>query len=220
MNIGRPIKSLIGNRYGKLLVIKQSKERALNGSLKWICLCECGRETSVERSNLIRGSIKSCGKCRTYNIYDLSGEYGIGEVADGRKFYFDLEDYEKISKYNWSITGNNYLINTKEDKAILMHRYILNAPENKLVDHINHNTLDNRKSNLRLCTSRQNNINKKCNGFTLRNSGKYEVSIRANSGYEYLGRFATKEEALLVRKKHYDKDHIEFEYKEELVNAN
>ena len=122
-----------------------------------------------------------------------------------------------------NIAVNSFLKDSdlsKEDKAILMHRYILNAPENKLVDHINHNTLDNRKSNLRLCTSRQNNINKKCNGFTLRNSGKYEVSIRANSGYEYLGRFATKEEALLVRKKHYDKDHIEFEYKEELVNAN
>lgn len=39
---------------------------------------------------------------------------------------------------------------------VLLHRFIISAQEEKLVDHINRNTLDNRKENLRLCTSFEN----------------------------------------------------------------
>ena len=35
------------------------------------------------------------------NKYDLSGEYGIGYDSNGQKFYFDLEDYDKIKNYCW-----------------------------------------------------------------------------------------------------------------------
>ena len=132
----------------------------------------------------------------------------------------DIEDYEKVKKYNWSITGGGYLINTIEGYTILMHRYIMNAPNNLMVDHINHNTLDNRKDNLRLCTSSQNNINRKINGYTIRDGNKYEVSIRIDGKPTYLGRFDSKEEALNIRKKYYDDDHKNFEYNEELVNDN
>lgn len=202
------------------MVIEQSNEKSSNGSPKWICLCDCGRNTTVERSNLINGSTISCGKCKVYNTYDVTGEYGIGYTSDGRKFIFDIEDYEKIKKYNWSITGSGYLINTIEEHTISMHRYIMNAPNNLQVDHINHNTLDNRKSNLRLCNASQNNINKKNNGYTIRNGNKYEVSIRINGKYTYLGRFNSEEEALSIRKMHYDNDHKIFEYDEDLVNEN
>lgn len=214
-SMGRKVKSLVGNKYGNLTVIAQSEERGANGSPKWICECGCGKETIVERSNLIRGKVKSCGECKIYNTYSLSDSYGIGYTSKNKAFYFDLEDYDKISKYNWSINGSGYLINTSEEKTILMHRYIMNAPDNLLVDHINHNTLDNRKENLRLCTYTQNNINKKINGYTIRktkNSLKYEVTIRINGKQNYIGRFDTADEAIENRKKYYDTDHKNFEY--------
>lgn len=217
--MGRALINLIGNKYGKLTVVKKSEEKSKNGSPKWICQCDCGNTTIVERSNLIKGNVKSCGKCHITNTYDLSNEYGIGYLSNGEKFLFDKDDYELIKKYNWSKTGSNYLINTKGNKTISMHRLIINAPDDMIVDHINHNTLDNRKENLRLCNHSQNNINKKIKGFTLRNNGKYEVSIRLNGKPTYIGRFNSEIEAIEARKMNYDEDHKNFEYRKELVNV-
>jgi len=205
--MGRPVIDLTGQKFGKLTVIQKSDQIASNGTPKWICKCDCGNISVVERSNLKRGSVKSCGKCRVYNTYDLeSKEYGIGYTSDGKEFYFDKEDYDLISQYNWSVTGSGYLFNSKQG-TILMHRLIMNAPDHLMVDHINHNILDNRKENLRLCNASQNNINKKVKGYTLRSNGKYEVSIRINGSYKYIGRFNTEKEAIDARKKHYDEDH-------------
>jgi hypothetical protein len=217
MTMGRPIKSLIGNQYGKLTVIEKSDAISSNGSPKWVCRCECGNIAVVERSNLIKGSIKSCGKCKVYNAYDLSNDYGIGYTSKGIEFYFDLEDYEVISQYNWSLSSRGYLINTSKDKMISIHRLIMNAPSDLMVDHINHNKLDNRKENLRLCNASQNNINKKVTGYTVRNNGRYEVSMRIKGQYKYIGRFNTPEQALFAREQAFDDDHIEFSYNKELV---
>lgn len=60
---------------------------------------------------------------------------------------------------------NRYAIRSKYEngkyKSILMHRMIMDAPSEMQVDHINHNGLDNRKVNLRLCTNAQNCMNKR-----------------------------------------------------------
>lgn len=50
-----------------------------------------------------------------------------------------------------------------KQQTIRMHRVIINAPSNKEVDHINHNTLDNRMCNLRICTKNENQHNRKPN---------------------------------------------------------
>lgn len=56
---------LTGKRIGKLVVISECKERTSNGKIKWICLCDCGKETVVWRSSLRNGSTKSCGCLRS-----------------------------------------------------------------------------------------------------------------------------------------------------------
>jgi hypothetical protein len=45
-------------------------------------------------------------------------------------------------------------------ETLILHRILTNAPKGKIVDHINHDTLDNRSSNLRLVSKSQNNQNK------------------------------------------------------------
>ncbi len=74
----------------------------------------------------------------------------------------DDEDFEWLSRWKWCVlrtTSNIYAKRTS--KAILMHREVLirhgHTPE--AVDHANHNGLDNRKSNLRPCTSSENSAN-------------------------------------------------------------
>lgn len=85
----------------------------------------------------------------------LIGKYGLGKVA-----LIDDEDWPLLSQYSWWVSDLGYAIAKINNKNIRMHRFIL--PASKLVvDHINHDSLDNQKSNLRLCTIAQNQANKK-----------------------------------------------------------
>lgn len=73
----------------------------------------------------------------------------------------DDEDFEKVSQFKWLCNASGYVVHhlpRKDGKrqALWMHRLILNAPKSMVVDHINHDTLDNRKENLRLCSRNEN----------------------------------------------------------------
>jgi len=92
-------------------------------------------------------------------IYVQSPKYGHFIVL------IDTEDLNLILKYSWcvhKINKNFYCISTNR-QYIQLHRLIMSFPKDKLVDHKNHNCLDNRKENLRICTNKQNNHNQKIN---------------------------------------------------------
>ena len=116
----------------------------------------------------------------------------------------DEEDYEKITKYTWWLKQNNYVYtNTKGKKnrtSIYLHRLIMDAPKGLEVDHINHNPLDNRKQNLRICNKSQQNINK-TNIFAgvSKFRDKWRARIKKDGKEIHLGVFNTKEEALTKR---------------------
>ncbi len=79
-------------------------------------------------------------------------------------YLVDAEDYSKVSKHKWalrSIKNSELKYAYNKHSKVWMHRMILNAPKGLLVDHINGNGLDNRKTNLRLCTHSQNMQNRK-----------------------------------------------------------
>lgn len=80
------------------------------------------------------------------------------------KFIIDPEDVQKISKFKWfstkpmKSTGLTYLCN---NKLGLYHRFIMQPGPHETVDHINRNTFDNRKSNLRIVSQTEQNHNQK-----------------------------------------------------------
>lgn len=117
----------------------------------------------------------------------------------------DLEDVDKVKDYKWGLT-KGYVLN-KSIKEL--HRFIMDCPDDMIVDHINHNRLDNRKSNLRLCNKSQNAMNtKKRKNNTSGTTGVYwdkkynnwYSQIFINDKCMHLGHFNTKEEAIEARK--------------------
>lgn len=79
----------------------------------------------------------------------------------------DDEDFKRLNRYKWCawFDRRNYyaarnVYTGKKHIAVRMHREIINAPKNMQVDHIDGNTLNNCRLNLRLCTNQQNAFNR------------------------------------------------------------
>jgi hypothetical protein len=126
----------------------------------------------------------------------LNGKYGKGKFA-----LVDEEDYEELMQYNWFLTIQGYILSGVN---VRMHRVIMNCDKGLFVDHINHNKLDNQKSNLRICTTSQNGMNRVAKkGGTSRYKSvyfnkaakKWRVSICIDGKSIHLGSYTTELEA-------------------------
>lgn len=156
---------LTGRKFGYLKVIQY--DHSDKQGTHWLCECKCKNKVIVRRSHLISGHTKSCGcfikdfnSCKKLiNNYDLTGDYGVAWTTNNNeKFYFDIKDYERIKDYCW-LEHDGYIVSST---GVFLHRLILFADEKNMetVDHIDHNTKDNRKSNLREASYGENNRNR------------------------------------------------------------
>lgn len=131
------------------------------------------------------------------------------KLCTNKEVIVDDEDYDYLNRWKWGQNSSGYARRTiyvnKKYKTLLMHRFIINAPEGKEVDHINGNKLDNRRENLRLVSRIQNSQNKKAQtntnnlykGYYKENRGKrlYVVEIIVNTKKIYIGKYSTELEA-------------------------
>lgn len=110
----------------------------------------------------------------------------------------DAADYEELSKYNWYALRKGstfYAARRRGGKIVFMHREIMKPPKGLVVDHIDHNTLNNRRSNLRVCTEPQNLANRKPRGGSSqfigvhRHEDKWLAGISSGGKFFYLGAF-------------------------------
>jgi hypothetical protein len=69
------IKDLSGRRFGRLVAVKIANKSS-NGNI-WNCICDCGSETRVLSTNLIRNHTKSCGCLRTEKVTDMNRTHGM-----------------------------------------------------------------------------------------------------------------------------------------------
>jgi len=84
--------------------------------------------------------------------------------SKGEEILVDEEDLPKILEYNWYVAKSKkglYYARMTNRKKTYLHRLIMNATKGQIVDHIDGNTLNCQKSNLRFVTSKQNASNKK-----------------------------------------------------------
>lgn len=245
-------KDLTGKRFGKLIVLEQAEDyiNLTTGKHRsqWLCQCDCGNKAIVTGYCLNSEHTKSCGCLQSettimknksrkkQNKYDLSGDYGIGYTYDDKPFYFDKKDFDIIKNYCWH-DSNGYLIahvyrNNKRTTQ-RMHRLILGLESNKnkdvLVDHINHNTFDNRRSNLRFVDNSRNQMNK---DKSIKNTSgivgvkyhkltsKWEVDITKNGNRIYLGLYDNFSDAVKVRKDAEEKYFGEYSYDNSMILSN
>lgn len=155
-------------------------------------------------------------------------EYGIIRITSGKfgvfDFKIDLDDVERCSQYSWHILRGGdyknyfYAHHTKHDKknnikeSFLLHRFLLNASKEYVVDHISGDTLDNRKNNLRICTFEMNCKNRKrrnINNTTghkgvtkvnLNGKTKWMAYIHKKDKYQNLGYYDSFKDAVEARK--------------------
>ena len=111
------------------------------------------------------------------------------------------EDYELLSQYIWNQDKNGYVSGRINGKNYPIHRFIMDAKKGQKIDHINGNTLDNRRENLRLATISQNNQNlhrDKTDGtytskfrgvYYSKNDKRYSSKIKHNYKQYWLGYF-------------------------------
>lgn len=106
------------------------------------------------------------------NPISIVGDHIEVELGDGFKALFDLEDMEKISRHKWVPAHNgNYTCpfgcrehiypSTKGQRGLRAHNLVMDfTPNNGMsIDHINRNSLDNRKANLRIASKAMQSIN-------------------------------------------------------------
>ncbi len=220
-------------RFGNLTTVK-IVGKAKGRQNIWECKCDCGNTIRVISTSLTSQNTRSCGclrknvlrkkglKNRKTNEYDLSGEFGIGYTSKGEPFFFDLEDYDLIKDYNWRYNADKYVVSYPYSKLIRMHILIMKPEKGKDVDHKNHITYDNRKTNLRVCEHYENIISSKTysnntsgrKGVSYdKNRKKWMASITVNKKTIFLGRYDKFEDALAEREKAEQQYHKEFSYK-------
>lgn len=139
------------------------------------------------------------------------------ELTQGQVAIVDDDDYEYLSQWKWFAkfrkNSKKFVAETSEGRNvhILMHRMIMKPQREEQVDHKNLDTLDNRKENLRVCNSSQNNANRKAysktsyKGVYKTSSRKYQAVVVNNHKRYYLGLYGTAKQAA----KAYDKKAIE-----------
>jgi hypothetical protein len=128
-------------------------------------------------------------------------------LTNGEKTKVDKDVYIQYKGINFFKGGGDgkekgYVQFYQDKKKLYLHRVVINAPKGKVVDHINHDRLDNRRKNLRICTVSQNGINvpkwkmntsSKYKGLrhNTYNNGCWDVTVRKDNKRMYYGNFKT-----------------------------
>lgn len=147
------------------------------------------------------------------NNYIFKDNYGVGYTRKGDQFLFSIKDYEKIKPITWwKDVKSGYIVGWVNKKNVYLHTYIIQKPNsqinNMVVDHINRNKSDNRRSNLRVVTSIQNSYNRKLNKnnksghkgvYWIEKRKKWEANIRYDKKLHFLGYYANINDAVKAR---------------------
>lgn len=205
---------------------KKNTKEHIDGHTYYYC-CICGRKMlkpirSHHRywcNKHYKQSKKNCActddNCRT--IYDKNEIRIKNDIAEMDVYdhngnvvattIFDADDVNKVRDTKWRLS-HGYIMSSHRFLGSInqFHKIVKDASTNEFVDHVNHNTLDNRKCNLRIVSKSQNAMNSNFNyntntprGISLRKDGRYYAYIKIQQKMLNLGIYTELEEAMYAR---------------------
>lgn len=125
------------------------------------------RKTLLSENNKQKPNSTLCSKChkKIEHLFFKDNESDLFSymIVNNNRIYIDDDDIDKVKNLNIQITNNYAIIRYRNNKTEPLHRFVINADKSNIecVDHINHNTLDNRKENLRPANKSSNAKNTK-----------------------------------------------------------
>ncbi len=196
---------IIGNTFGRLNVQEFCGFMQSNGDTArrsyYKCKCQCGNIVVVQRKRLLAGNTTTCGNCyriipdgKNYRYYDINGD----------TFLFDAQDLEFVKQHRWRIDDYGYPVTRINRQNLRLSRMLLSPTDNEYVDHINGDTRDNRRHNLRiaLCVDNQRNMRipkHNTTGFKgvsfVTEKKCYKAQISINDKTKHIGYFDNPEDA-------------------------
>lgn len=222
----RKFNDLTGMKFGKLTVLYRTSDYISPSGqhlTRFKCRCECGNESDIIANNLTKGNSTTCGcSHRIFNDFKIHEDYAEIFTSNGKSFYVDLDDFDKVSQYTWHFK-EQYVEGWVEDKDIELHRFIMDCPDGMDVDHVGGDgtEYDNRKSNLRIATKSENAWNQKLQKnnksgvtgvFWDKKVGKWRTHITVNKKRINLGYYSDFELAVKARKEAEKKYFGEYAY--------
>lgn len=191
-------KEQIGKTINGFLIIDVVPQKSTNSVASYLAECTiCGDRRVRTISSMKCKHGERCAYCPPNYEFVIENNVATGYLPDGTQFLIDAEDISLVSKNHWYVNGGGYLFrrDRKTREPFKLHRVILglSSDSDMVVDHINHNKLDNRKCNLRVVTQAENCMNniQKCSntigytGVKLSKSGRSFISRIEKGGVKY-----------------------------------
>ena len=116
-----------------------------------------------------------------------------GKRGKGKSVIVDDDDYEKYNHLRWHLSDTGYAVRRVNGETTRLHRLIMNCPEGLVIDHLNGDRLDCRKSNMRICTQSDNIKNRHGAKGYCYDKSKKKWMVRYKN--KFWGRYNTEEEA-------------------------
>lgn len=221
------MKDYLNQKLGKLLVVEYLGKEGKD--YLWKCICDCGNECVKTTGYIQRSKNPMCKSCYSKFLSENTHKYRTERVTKECPVEYcsdyavingvtkvDIEDVDRLLVYKRNIFKNSsgYACLYFNDTQLFVHRIIMNLPdrydeETKLiVDHINGDKTDNRKSNLRVIEKQLNPMN--CKTYKNNSSGrkgvhwnkklqKWTASIQSNKINLHLGVFEDYNDAVEAR---------------------
>lgn len=204
------VPDFVGRVFGPLTVIGRAPPK--DYARTWRCACECGLEVDKREFDLLHRAPRACRHARRPEIVTVDGvEAAAIRIAPGVVALVDPCDAH-LAAFKWYANRKRgyttYAVHTPVgagQKYVFLHRVVLGLTDSALiVDHVNGNGLDCRRSNLRLATVSQNGANRKLQRnntsgyrgvFWHKPSGSWRAQIKSLGRRYALGSFPSVEAA-------------------------